>query len=184
MNLFDNDATEVEILQKQLWSTRLYLILLSTSLFVIVFYTTVITDVTTTIVSTPNETQFKSLIELNANQLICPCSQISIHHEKFFNVSTTFHQICSSDFIGTDWLRTLSFTSLLNQYYTRADIRRNMYAHFELLLSLSLYIIANNSKRFDQALSFRSIYRSTHDCSRWISCAKPDDYSCLQERYV
>ena len=74
--------------------------------------TVLMTDTPIVTILTPNETQYKDLIELGFDQLLCRCSRISILNGKVLKASTTFHQVCSSEFVGTIFGSMLYLTLL------------------------------------------------------------------------
>lgn len=103
-NLFDDESTSIELIQKQRWSTRIYLCLLVLSVLIIVSHTVLLKETTMKLILTPTQTQFTDLVESHVDQLQCPCSLIAIPNENFLNVRTKIHQVCSSDFVAPVWL--------------------------------------------------------------------------------
>ena len=100
-------VTEPELyLQRQ--STRVYFLLLLLALFILVVYTSLIyqQDNNTINISTLEKFQYLQ-DEYGPTTVECPCTNISFTRATFYQVEPVFHQICSSDFIKTDWLNPL-----------------------------------------------------------------------------
>ncbi|CAF4213438.1 unnamed protein product [Adineta steineri] len=45
--------------------------------------------------------------------LTCPCSSISIDYKQFISFQPTFHQVCSSDFVTTNWINSFESYEIL-----------------------------------------------------------------------
>ncbi|CAF1681534.1 unnamed protein product, partial [Adineta ricciae] len=83
-------------------------------------------------IQSPSITTYTSLQKSYSNTLRCPCSNTAIPYEQFLTLSSTLHQVCSSDFITNDWL-----TILQNAVdYNAEDWRNRAYSQFQLLSNL------------------------------------------------
>ena len=116
LNLFPsvpptNDQYE---LRNQKISTRLFIILLTISLAILLLYTSLATVTKTVIVKTPTLDQYSHLYTEYPETLTCACTKISIDYEKLVNIQYSFHQVCMSDFVTDDWINylVLSFTEI------------------------------------------------------------------------
>ena len=59
-------------------------------------------------VRSPTLQIYSELYSSNAETLTCPCSQPLIQYNKFITVQYTFHQICSSIFLTSTWISSLT----------------------------------------------------------------------------
>ncbi|CAF1421470.1 unnamed protein product [Adineta ricciae] len=95
-------------LRNQLISTRLFIILLTLSLTILLLYNSLITITQTNTVTFPTITTYLQLYSEYPQSLSCDCKQISINHDKFLHITYTFHEICSSAFTTSRWLDYLT----------------------------------------------------------------------------
>ncbi|CAF1592593.1 unnamed protein product [Adineta ricciae] len=95
-------------LRNQLISTRLFIILLTLSLTILLLYNSLITVTQTNTVTFPTITTYLQLYSEYPQSLSCDCKQISINHDKFLHITYTFHEICSSAFTTSRWLDYLT----------------------------------------------------------------------------
>ncbi len=120
-------------------STRVYILLLSLSLVIIVAYTSLSYQ------SNDYEVEISSLDVLQnlqerygSNVVKCPCTQLSFAHSTYVQVEPVFHNLCSSDFISTSWLNTL-FERFEYAYKTspgQLNFHQTAFAHFQAMLIL------------------------------------------------
>ncbi|CAF1503361.1 unnamed protein product [Adineta ricciae] len=71
-----------------------------------------------------------------SDTLQCPCSDVSIENELFFNITVRFHQICSSDFVSDPWIEYLYNNGTIFDQFIATDFRASAFAQFQLLSSL------------------------------------------------
>lgn len=111
LNLFEKNhrapANGYELyLQQQ--STRLYFLLLLAALFILIIYTSLMFQQSNHQIKIPSLAQYQHLQDLDGSITIdCPCTQMSFAYATFYQIEPVFHQICSSDFVRTDWLNVL-----------------------------------------------------------------------------
>ncbi|UJR13165.1 hypothetical protein I4U23_000188 [Adineta vaga] len=120
LNLFQSirQQTPTNIKEQRL-STRIYLILLSSSYLIIILLTTLNTQTITIIESNPSLIEYKSYEKLYSNSLQCPCSNITISYSIFNSFHPILHEICSSNFITDSWImmmRLLQGDSLMTGF--------------------------------------------------------------------
>ncbi|CAF1364363.1 unnamed protein product [Adineta steineri] len=104
-NLFkDPYKQSAHDLNNQRITTRVFIILMIITLSLLILYTS-LTIVTETVTVRQPTTDVYTVLQTKYSQtLVCPCTQITIDYEKFISFHPTFHQICSSDFITTQWI--------------------------------------------------------------------------------
>ncbi|CAF1054872.1 unnamed protein product [Adineta steineri] len=101
-------STDERQLRNEKISTRLFIILLTLSLAVLLLYTSLINLTQTVNEKAPTMIKYLELYSTYPQTLICPCTQISINYGTFLSIEYTFHQVCTSFFIKQDWIRYLS----------------------------------------------------------------------------
>ena len=86
-------------------------------------------------VKTSSRSNYQNLLTQFPNTLQCPCSKISMRYELFLNIQPTFHQLCSSDFVSSEWIKYKYDNGLTGQ--DNADnFRFSTSAQFRSLASL------------------------------------------------
>ncbi|CAF0846332.1 unnamed protein product [Adineta steineri] len=126
-----SDSNEQENDQQRRWNiigTRTYIILIIFILFIIGLILLLLEQSTMVTISNPTKEQFQRL-PINAK---CSCSHISIPYKKFMSLETSFHQVCSSDFITDRWLNAID-SKTNTTYFNFRDFRRIGNAQFQAL---------------------------------------------------
>jgi hypothetical protein len=110
LNLFPSipPTTDENELRTQRISTRLFIIIFSISLVILLLYTSLIKVTKTVSVEAPSFAQYAHLNSTYSQTLACPCSKISINYGKFLHVKYTLHQICTSIFLDKSWIDYLT----------------------------------------------------------------------------
>lgn len=97
INLFDNaegdDEATGELLQRQLRTTHLYIILLSAALGIVVLFTCLDQKLIQHTVSAPLLEDYERLQSAYGDSLSCPCEQGAIPYPKMVSLVPTFHQV-------------------------------------------------------------------------------------------
>ncbi|CAF1195437.1 unnamed protein product [Adineta steineri] len=133
LNLFlpSPDSNEQENDQQRRWNiigTRTYIILVISILFIIGLVLLLLEQRVMVTIPNPTKEQFERL-PMNAK---CSCSHISIPYGKFMSLKTSFHQVCSSDFITDRWLNAVD-SKTNTTYFAFHDFRRFGNAQFQAL---------------------------------------------------
>ena len=103
MNLFESEITDEITIRRQQIYTRIYLVLYTTTLSIILFYTAVVERSTSKTYSTSSIEYHKQLVmNLRTNDLACPCTRISIPYSEFINELRVdrMHEACSTDILS------------------------------------------------------------------------------------
>ena len=119
-------------LQNQRISTRLFIVLLTSSLLILVLYTSLINVTQTVTINQPTLTQYIELSSTHAQTLTCDCRQISINYQTFLQIKYTFHEICNSFFITQNWFDYV-FNGHSNQTLNSRDFRKGSTFIFQSL---------------------------------------------------
>ncbi|CAF0825632.1 unnamed protein product [Adineta ricciae] len=129
INLFDEDE-DLNLID-QLLATKVYLILLVSSLIIIVTFTAFTVQTQSVTIHSPAESIFRQLSLQYPSTFSCPCSQTSIRQEYFVSFDLQYHPICSSQFINESFLTTLSYKN--RKDFAMSDYRLSMPSHFQIL---------------------------------------------------
>lgn len=97
---------------------------------VLLLYTSLATITKTMTVTNPAMDQYLHLYSKYPQTLSCPCTKISIDYRSLLNIQYSFHQVCTSDFITTEWIAFLDF------------FRSPLYAHFKDFLLMGPQVFA------------------------------------------
>ena len=104
-----------ELSQEQLglYATRLYLVLMTTCIFVLAAYSSAEIRTNTFTMRQPSLATFERLNTYYATTLQCPCAQVSVRHDKIFNISVPrLHQVRkqrSREFLAVVRINTMCF---------------------------------------------------------------------------
>ncbi|CAF1094407.1 unnamed protein product [Didymodactylos carnosus] len=115
-------------------STRIFLVLFTSALVVLVLYTSVEPITVTKTVQQPNFSTYKQLNAHYTQTLVCPCKTITIPYDNFISFDPKYHQVCQSDFVSERWIEYL----LRSQHSFYLDIRHVGGPAFQLLATLCL----------------------------------------------
>ncbi|CAF0983238.1 unnamed protein product [Didymodactylos carnosus] len=107
-NLFVSGPTDVHEQNNELISTRVFLVALALSLSILIIYTaeTVVTIMKP--VQNPSFDRYKNLLLKYPDTLKCPCTPVSIKYKGFIQFNPSYHPVCSSDFIQTEWIENIA----------------------------------------------------------------------------
>ena len=138
LNLFRSPVpvdNEEQQLKNEFISTRIFLCLLLISLLIFVIYTSQVQVTRTMTISSPTLSFYSSLYEKYGEIIVCPCSKIIIPQEEFLTLFSTFHPICTSDFINSRWPNGI-YNSWSDIYVYNRDFRFRGSQMFEALSSI------------------------------------------------
>ena len=113
LNLFYNSLKSSQrTLRREQHATRIYLVLLTTGLTILVLYNALDEKVNIINVQQPTLATYQQLILSHdiATSIRCPCERVSVRYSSFLEVITVLHQVCSSVFVQTSWIQ--SFTNI------------------------------------------------------------------------
>ncbi|CAF4149931.1 unnamed protein product [Rotaria sp. Silwood2] len=135
LNLFNKGSTENQTIRYERFSTRLYLLLLFTSILTLIIYTILSKEMIQPIILLPTQARYEELLSSHSNTLQCPCTHISVAYKDFITINTTLHQVCSSDFVDKKWIYFL-YGNGFSGYQERSDLRIRGAAYFGFLAKL------------------------------------------------
>ena len=134
LNYFRSFAHDDQSIRNERWSTRLYILLLSGSLLTLALYSGLAGNRTTIQVNSPSLDTYKQLQNKYGTLLQCPCSQIAIPYRNFVQLEVLLHAVCSSNFIGQQWIDYL-FNENIGHYFA-VDFRDAVTGQFQMLAEL------------------------------------------------
>jgi hypothetical protein len=112
-NLFDKYSRYPYRIRCGRIATRLYVILLTCAISIVIVYTCLAVQKITKTIDWPLQEQYEEFEHRYPSTLHCPCTNISIHYEEFIQVTPMYHQLCESDFVQPWWYKSLSPVSLI-----------------------------------------------------------------------
>ncbi|UJR11793.1 hypothetical protein I4U23_015973 [Adineta vaga] len=86
-------------------------------------------------IKSPSSKDFLHLYEQYPRTLHCPCSHTTFNQELVFSMEPEYHQVCSSQFISSDWIKIKFIKSSKIRLITY-DIRYQWEFYFQLLSTL------------------------------------------------
>ncbi|CAF1352610.1 unnamed protein product [Adineta steineri] len=137
----------------------------------------------------PSQSQYENLYASDLNGFQCPCSRISVSYKEFITINSTFHQVCTSDFVKDVWLNFLYGGDGGGLWFlqSRYDIRVRGVAYFQLLsllCSISQTTIKNAVNQFveetfvsAQAISQSSFFVQTNATIRQFKTSTTSEFS-------
>ncbi|UJR29415.1 hypothetical protein I4U23_010627 [Adineta vaga] len=102
-NEINKKSTHKSTSDYQLLASRVYLILLIFAIVIITLSIGLSQQTQSFTIQSPTVDQFEYLYSQYSTTLTCPCTQIAIPFKKFLDLSPMMHQICSSQFVLSNW---------------------------------------------------------------------------------
>ena len=122
---------QIETDQQHRWNliaTRIYLVVLSLVLLLVVLVVGLSSE--TVLITVPHPTKEQiAILPRNSN---CPCSKISLAYGQFTEIQVSFHQLCLSDFVSDRWIRAI-YSGSNSTYFSVNDFRGFGSAQFQAL---------------------------------------------------
>ena len=109
LDVFSNDPHYRLNDQQNRRATRVYVLLMAVNLFVLIIYTSRTIQKVTITQKSPSQEQFEDMQQLHGNDLRCPCSNVTIPHHSFLQITPSYHQLCSSAFVQPSWYQSLYY---------------------------------------------------------------------------
>lgn len=135
LNLFQTRSRDPDIIRQQILTTRLFILLFSLALLVLLAYTSISERTQTHIIQQPSLANFQTLSLNYPDTLQCTCQQISILPSHFVTTTPRFHQVCSSNFVLQSWI-DLTFGVNTRSMYDARDIRNFFSSMWQIIANL------------------------------------------------
>ncbi|CAF1135271.1 unnamed protein product [Didymodactylos carnosus] len=108
LNFFsDIEKQTAHDVRNQYLSTRIFLLLFTIALVLLVLYTSVEPISVTETVQRPTFSTYERLNAHYTQTLVCPCETIAIPYDNFVSFGPKYHQVCQSDFVSERWIEYL-----------------------------------------------------------------------------
>ncbi|CAF4114461.1 unnamed protein product, partial [Adineta steineri] len=161
LNLFESSAglTNPNRLRTEIISTRIYIVLATIAVFILVLFTALEDTTQSITIQNPSQDTFDQfyseyltrLQSKDSTTFQCSCSQIEIPYKTLINISYKLHPVCSSVFITDSWINLLFSPDMT--YYYPIDFRSSGNGQFQLLASLCLFANQTLNNAIDDFLS-------------------------------
>ncbi|CAF1082825.1 unnamed protein product [Adineta ricciae] len=100
-------STDEYQLRTERITTRVFIILLTLSLFIILLYHSLIKITKTDVHKTPTLEKYERFYSLYPNTLTCPCKNILVPYAEIVEIKYSLHEVCSSDLVTQRWFQYL-----------------------------------------------------------------------------
>ncbi|UJR12528.1 hypothetical protein I4U23_016703 [Adineta vaga] len=123
------------ILERNRCTTRIYLILLITTLIILTLYGLLRQETNTIIIESPSISTYHQLLSQYSLTLECLCSNTAIKYNKFITqIEPQYHEICSSIFISSSWQESIDSLYIFSYGFTGLiDYRNPLRLQFQAL---------------------------------------------------
>ncbi|UJR12974.1 hypothetical protein I4U23_017150 [Adineta vaga] len=137
LNLFKSipPTDDINILQQQYTTTRLYLICVLLAVIILTVFTAMRLPKIRVTIRSPSLEDFIYLYDQYQLSLNCPCNQISIENRLISYIMPHYHEVCSSKFVTSAWINIQFVQNSSKLLYTH-DIRYHSQFYFQLLSTL------------------------------------------------
>ncbi|CAF1036853.1 unnamed protein product [Rotaria sp. Silwood1] len=154
LNLFSDHPiwSSTLTLTEQILITRLFLILTSISLLIVIGYASLTVRTYEITLNKFSISDFERLEARYPNTIKVPCTQVSIPYNKFLNLSPKFHQVCSSPFIRKKWISSLYlFNATSHNILDFRTFAFSQYRSLRLLCLLARQAINDTYRTFNSS---------------------------------
>lgn len=131
LNLYNTKSSDPAVVRREIMSTRLFILLLVVSVVILTGYTLLSEQNRIETIKQPSLSLYKNLQKNYPETLQCPCEKVSISYRKFLSISSSFHQVCSSEFVSQRWI---DYVFVINgSSLWPIDIRKSLSAIWQLM---------------------------------------------------
>lgn len=138
LNLFQTQASRADPYEMRTtkMATRIYLVTTCLSVLVLAVYTSIEIRAQTTTILNPSEEVFANLYTRYSSTLGCPCTRLTIAYDDFVALSPQYHPVCSSLFVSSRWIDSISSLNWADEFIDPRDFRVNGAIFFNTLKTL------------------------------------------------
>ena len=177
LNLFATNSHDVEKVRRQRISTRVFIVVLLLSLYVLTFYEGTAIQTETMNVPRPSQAEYEQLYATHRPTLRCLCSQPFVPYSTFIQISPHLHQVCSSEFISPTWYKQLALVSGTSQILFSTFWPNFASSYFQLLASFCSLIQSNINDSY-RVFSV-NVYTNDQVVPRTVLLAQAQEFSDL-----
>jgi hypothetical protein len=140
LNLFIDQACRSDPFHSRtmIISTRIYIVLLTVSIIILVVFSSLGTQFQTITKRNPSQADYEVLLGKYPNSLSCPCNRVTIPYGNFTSTNVDYHPVCSSVFVSDDWIKHL-FSPNIGSLY-QGDFRASASSYFQLLAAFCSHV--------------------------------------------
>lgn len=156
LNLFKSaKSVQPDDLKRQLWSTRLYILCLCMTVFILTGYNSIHQNTKTVTFNSPSMANVEHW-QIDSSifySLQCPCSHISSDYKELITLVPTYHQICSSVYISSEWVNGVIELYNNMSFIYFADFRASvsLFQVQQSLCTLATSTVSNALMNFNQS---------------------------------
>ena len=162
LSIFDDNHTgdQLEIYRNRI-ATRLFILSMTVILIILNIYTSQSVQTINKTILSPSQVEYEALQEQYPNTLQCPCSVVSIAYKEFVQITPTFHQLCSSNFITAHWYQSLLYPFSLRYEIDFRKLSSSYFKTLHLFCDMALLIMSATNVRFSS-----TVFVNSHVISR------------------
>ena len=177
LNLFATSSQDAEKVHRQRITTRVFIVVLLLSLYVLTFYEWTAIQMETVTVPRPSQAEYEQLYENHRPTLRCLCSQPFVPYSAFIQISPHLHQVCLSEFISPTWYKQLALVSGTSQILFSTFWPNFASSYFQLLASFCSLVqtTINDSYRVFSV----NVYTNDQVIPRTVLLAQAQEFSDL-----
>ncbi len=140
LNLFIDQACRSDPfhLRTMIISTRIYIVLLTVSIIILIVFTSLGTQSQTITKRNPSQADYEFLLGKYPQSLSCPCNRVTIPYGNFTSTNVDYHPVCSSVFVSDEWIEHL-FSPDIGSLY-QGDFRASASSYFQLLAAFCSHV--------------------------------------------
>ena len=143
LNLFARRNSDDSEVREQILTTPFYIGCLFAFTLILASVTTLEQRIQRITVFMPTIDEFEDLFQIEKLSYSCPCSEIAIERSKFITLIPSFHPICSSELLSSDWAESMTYSSFSRDVYHYLDI--HSYGVYVFEITLSFCLLANET---------------------------------------
>ena len=136
LNIFNRNPSSDRMVQYQRIGTRLYILLVLISLAILTIHSSLTTVTRRETILNPTDSRYIQLAQVYPNSLTCPCTSISTQYSHFMTIQPYYHQVCSSDFVSSLWIRYTTYPFVSGVHFSVPDYITLAASQFKLLAQL------------------------------------------------
>lgn len=109
LNFYTKPTDDQRAIEKGRLATRLYILIFIFSVIILMFYSSLRYSTETVTIHNPTLVDYLLFQKKVDVRTVCPCMDIALSQSMFISFTPEYHQLCSSDFLSTNWFNYLVF---------------------------------------------------------------------------
>jgi hypothetical protein len=154
-NLFPTfpPTENASIYRNQIIATRLFIVVFTMALISIAIFNLSVPILTTIPVHSPTYKEYLGFYNQYEQNLECSCTSIAVPYSNFMEINYSFHQICSSVYVGSIWPHIIHAANQFSLEKYPMDFRTVGASIFQIIASFCQ--LANNTI-YNELMAFKS----------------------------